>query len=156
MRPKSSGRSRFNHHYSKGFSLIEVLVTIVVLSIGLLGLAGLQATAIKNSYASYQRSLANLQTQDAVERLWANRCAIKGSNVLSTVKTEWQTAHTQTTTKLAMPGWSGNITGTENTTEPIGSYNITISWSERSTLQGVTGATQTFSHAVNIPFLNCP
>ncbi len=71
-----------------GFSLIEVLVAIVVLSIGLLSLAGLQTAAIRNSYASYQRSLANLQTQDAVERLWVNRCALQRAAVLNTIQTE--------------------------------------------------------------------
>ncbi|MDR1424030.1 MAG: type IV pilus modification protein PilV [Azoarcus sp.] len=42
----------------RGFSLIEVLVTLVVLSLGLMGLAGLQITALKMNQAASARSLA--------------------------------------------------------------------------------------------------
>lgn len=139
-----------------GFSLIEVLVAIVVLSIGLLSLAGLQTAAIRNSYASYQRSLANLQTQDAVERLWVNRCALQRAAVLNTIQTEWRTAHAAASNRVAMPDWTGSITGTENDpAATIGRYLISITWTERATLQSQAGASLTFSHAVSIPFNNC-
>lgn len=44
---------------SRGFSLIEVLVTLVVLSLGLMGLAGLQISALKMNQAASARSLAS-------------------------------------------------------------------------------------------------
>ena len=52
-----------------GFTLIEVLVTVIVLSIGLLGLAGLQAVALKFGSASYQRSQATVLIYDIIERM---------------------------------------------------------------------------------------
>ncbi len=58
---------------SAGFSLIEVLVTFLVLSIGLLGLAGLQSTSIKQGLDSGQRSQAAWLIQELVERMRANK-----------------------------------------------------------------------------------
>lgn len=56
-----------------GFTLIEILVTVIVLSIGLLGLAGLQAVALKFNSASYQRSQATVLIYDIIERIRANQ-----------------------------------------------------------------------------------
>jgi type IV pilus assembly protein PilV len=55
-----------------GFSLTESLVTLFVVSIGLLGVAGLQVTAKQVSHDSIQRTTAATLAQDMVERLRAN------------------------------------------------------------------------------------
>lgn len=59
-----------------GFNLIEVLVTIVLLSIGLLGLAALQATSLKSSHGSYYRSIASQQAYDMADRIAANLAGV--------------------------------------------------------------------------------
>ena len=56
-----------------GFSLVEVLVTIVILMIGLLGLAGLQGRALTSQLESYQRSQALVLLKDIENRINANR-----------------------------------------------------------------------------------
>lgn len=56
-----------------GATLIEVLIAVVVLSIGLLGLAGLQATSVKSNHSAYQRSQATLLAYDLADRMRANR-----------------------------------------------------------------------------------
>lgn len=56
---------------SAGFTLIEALVALLVLSIGLLGVAAMQLEALQGAHAGYQRSIASLAAQDAQERLWA-------------------------------------------------------------------------------------
>ena len=43
-------------HRSSGFSLVEVLIALVILSIGLLGLAGLQAAGLRNNNSAYLRT----------------------------------------------------------------------------------------------------
>lgn len=55
-----------------GLSLIEVLVALVLLAIGLLGLAGLQASGMRVGLGSVQRSQAVQLAQDMIERLRAN------------------------------------------------------------------------------------
>jgi type IV pilus assembly protein PilV len=53
-----------------GFTLIEALIALLVLSIGLLGVAAMQLKALQGAHAAYQRSIASLAAQDAQERLW--------------------------------------------------------------------------------------
>lgn len=57
----------------QGATLIEVLIAIVVLSIGLLGMAGLQATSIQSNYSAYYRSQATVLAYDYADRIRANR-----------------------------------------------------------------------------------
>lgn len=59
--------------HQSGFSLIEVLITVVLVSIGLLGLAGLQLTSVQNSNSSGERFIATTLAQDILERMRANR-----------------------------------------------------------------------------------
>lgn len=65
----SAGRCR-NH---RGTSLIEVLITIVILAFGLLGVAGLQAKMSLAEMESYQRSQALLLLEQITDRINANR-----------------------------------------------------------------------------------
>ena len=55
-----------------GLSLVEVLVALVLLSIGLLGLAGLQASGMRVGQGSIHRSQAAQLAHDMLERLRAN------------------------------------------------------------------------------------
>jgi type IV pilus assembly protein PilV len=57
---------------ARGFTLLEVLVAIVVLSFGLLGLAGLQAATAKFKVGSWARSAASVQFADLADRVRAN------------------------------------------------------------------------------------
>jgi type IV pilus assembly protein PilV len=60
---------------TRGFSLIEVLIALVVTSIGLLGLAALQVTSLKVNHASYLRTQATQFAHDIADRMRANRVA---------------------------------------------------------------------------------
>lgn len=57
----------------RGFSLMEVLVALLVLSIGLLGLAALQTTGLKFNHQSYERTQATLQAYDIFDSIRANK-----------------------------------------------------------------------------------
>lgn len=59
-----------------GVTLVEVLVAVVVLAIGLLGLAGLQTSALTNTSVSYQYTQVATITQGFAERMRANRAAV--------------------------------------------------------------------------------
>ena len=61
---------------SRGFTLIEILVAVTILSIGLLGLAGLQTTALRNNQASLMRTQASLLAYDMADRMRANLSAV--------------------------------------------------------------------------------
>lgn len=56
-----------------GFSLIEVMISSFILALALLGLAGMQSTAVKSRIEIQQRSLANSLLADISERMLLNR-----------------------------------------------------------------------------------
>jgi type IV pilus assembly protein PilV len=58
-----------------GFTLIEVLVALLVLTVGLLGLVGVQVVAQNAELESYQRAQAMVLMNDIVDRINANRKA---------------------------------------------------------------------------------
>lgn len=64
-----------NMRYSKGSSLIEVLITLLIFTVGLLGFAGLQVNALQSTGDSSQRSQAVWVTQELAERVRANSAA---------------------------------------------------------------------------------
>jgi type IV pilus assembly protein PilV len=55
-----------------GFSMIEVMVSILIISFGLLGIAGLQANTAKYKINSWARAAASTQFSDIADRLRAN------------------------------------------------------------------------------------
>ncbi|OGT15839.1 MAG: type IV pilus modification protein PilV [Gallionellales bacterium RIFCSPHIGHO2_02_FULL_57_16] len=91
-----------------GFSLIEILVTIVILLVGLLGLAGLQGRALTSQMETYQRSQALILLKDMADRISANRtnasfyiatlgtdvaaCPNTGNTIADTDLCEWHNA----------------------------------------------------------------
>lgn len=66
-------RSRANQ---RGVSLLEVLIAVIVLSIGLLGIAGMQTNALRNSQSSLQRSQAVMLTNYIFDAMRANRTEV--------------------------------------------------------------------------------
>lgn len=58
---------------SRGFTLVEILVALVVLSIGLLGVAALQLTSLRNNHSSAMRTQATFLAYDIIDRMRANR-----------------------------------------------------------------------------------
>jgi len=55
-----------------GFTMIEILVAMVILSVGVLGLAGLQGASIQSSNTAYMRTVATSQIYDFAERMRSN------------------------------------------------------------------------------------
>lgn len=58
-----------------GFTMVEFLVSVVVLSIGLIGLAGLQLTSLRDNSRAYMRSQASVLASDLADRVRANPAA---------------------------------------------------------------------------------
>ncbi len=62
---------------SRGFTLIEVLITVVIIAIGLLGLAGLQMSSLNNQLEAYQRAQAMLLLHDMANRIQVNSASAR-------------------------------------------------------------------------------
>lgn len=134
-----------------GFTLLEVLVAIVVLSLGLLGLAGLQAATLRNNQIAYYRAIAVQQTYDMADRIRANQAgATAGAyNALTAIiPTDPDcVANTCSSADMAVADhsqWNNNnarmLPAGTGTVVAVagGSFDITINWNE-NTEAGSTG-----------------
>lgn len=57
----------------RGMTLVEALIALVVLSIGLLGVAALQMTSLRSTHSAHVRSQATALAYDIADRMRANR-----------------------------------------------------------------------------------
>lgn len=102
-----------------GFSLLEVLITLVIMSFGLLGIAGVIVNSLKNNQSAYSRSQASWLANDIIERMRANRVTAEaellpynlamgsspsGTGVVLEDLTEWRAS-----LAAAMPSGTGSV-----------------------------------------------
>ena len=60
----------------QGFTLMEVLISMLVLSVGVLGVAGMQITSLKNLQSSGSFGVAAMMAHDISERMWVNQVQV--------------------------------------------------------------------------------
>lgn len=81
----------------RGFSLIEAMIALLVLSIGLIGIASLNLSAVRSAHSSYYSSIASSAALDLEERLWLALSELDSdciptpivNNVISGLQTDW-------------------------------------------------------------------
>lgn len=143
--------------YSKGLGLIEVLITMLILSTTLITLAALQTRSLQYNHGAYLGAQANVLASDILDRIRANR---RSPSPVNAVQVEsYNTAlaafagGAAPTTSLAaldifvwqrnienqMPGGMGGITCVNSTML----CTIVIQWDEvNNTLSGRTGTSR--------------
>jgi type IV pilus assembly protein PilV len=127
-----------------GLSMLEVLVALVVLSIGLLGTAALQIQALQSAHSSYQRTIASVIAADAAERLWVQLST--GTVNRATVETAWRnhwSASPIPPNVVTLPGFAGTITQNGII------YTITVTWDEPRFADAAGGQTS-FVYTTNL------
>lgn len=132
--------------FEKGGLLLEVLVTLVILAIGLLGLAGLQTRLQASEMESYQRAQAILLLNDMANRIQVNQnaasayatgetygagsaCPAAGSTPLERDLSEWCLA-LQGAAEKSGDSDVGAMVGGRGCIESLGAnrYMITVAW----------------------------
>ena len=135
----------------QGFSLIEVLVTMIIISFGLLGIAGVIVNSLRNNQSSYARTQASVMANDIIDRMRANRITAEASpspyafdNLTATVAptgagvpladlTEWSTSLAR-----AMPSGAGSV-AINAATKVV---TVTVQWNDaRASGSAVTSTT---------------
>jgi type IV pilus assembly protein PilV len=131
----------------RGVTLIEVLVTVFILTVGLLGMAGLQSRLQQSEMEAYQRSQALLLLNDMANRLATNRAqagtyatSLDGIGVGSTCETdtssqqkidagEWCNA-LQGAAEMEGTNKLGTMIGGRGCVEDLddGSYRVSVAW----------------------------
>ena len=130
----------------KGFTLVEALVALLVLSIGLLGGAGMQLKALQSAHAGYQRSVATLAAVDAQEQTWAKLATLNtcpdGSKI-SSVSDVWKEQWFGSGKAMSDAGNSDiEETGTCE-------YKVTVNW-EENRLEAGNGSFEYFYRLPNL------
>jgi type IV pilus assembly protein PilV len=139
---------KHSENKQQGFTLLEVLIALLVLSIGLLGLAALQTTGLRSNEMASMRTTSTMLTYDISDRMRANPqgtvdsdYVIDSGPVTGTVpdctSTDCTTAQMATfdlsqwkTAVAQLPGGLGDITQTAG---PPLVHTITVRWDENRT-----------------------
>lgn len=88
----------------QGVVLVEAMVAILIFSIGVLAIAGLQASMIKNTSELKFRSDASYIAQKRIGEIWADQCNVNNYVEAPTSISELPNGTRQTTTQLiALP-----------------------------------------------------
>ncbi len=131
-----SSRKHHSLHRVRGFTLIEVLVALLVLSIGLLGVAALQLTSLRSNHSSSLRSQATLLAYDIVDRMRANQTAatagsydiaLAGTSAGGTVALDDLVRWKQNLTNT-LPAGQGAVARTG--VGPATKFTITVQWDD--------------------------
>jgi type IV pilus assembly protein PilV len=141
-------RIKHSRNKQQGFTLLEVLIALLVLSIGLLGLAALQTTGLRSNEMASMRTTSTMLAYDISDRMRANSQGIIDSDyvigsgaVTGTIPdctaTDCTTAQMATfdlsqwkTAVALLPGGLGDITQTAG---PPLTHTITVRWDENRT-----------------------
>lgn len=138
-----------------GFTLLEVLIALLVLSIGLLGLASLQTVGLRSNQMATMRTQATHRAYDISDRMRANQSGVAAQNYVQSVTAVVPTgtivdcattvctpAEMATfdvaawmTEVIRLPGGRGRIT--RDATGTLVKHTVTIFWDEER--RGVTG-----------------
>ena len=142
------------HKKEQGFSLIEVLITTIILAVGLLSIASLQFKGLQYSNDAFMRSHANILASDIIDRVRLNSANVNDyvdknfvvptdctgnaacdpascNPALTTAANDLICWHNQVAT-FVPPTGTANISRTANNASPIpDEYELEIAWSGR-------------------------
>jgi type IV pilus assembly protein PilV len=142
------------HKKQRGFTLLEVLIALLILSIGLLGLASLQTNGLRSNQMASMRTTATQIAYDIADRMHANPAGVDAQDYVIAISDADPAIATDcestTCTSLEMatydlaqwrsvintlPGGGSSITRT--VTGTVVTHTITVFWDEYR--QGISG-----------------
>lgn len=100
-----------------GIALLEALLAILIFSIGILAVLGLQAVSIKNSVQAKYRIDASFLANQIIGQMWVDRTNLANYNGTYAPKTAWVTQIAGT-----LPQGNGTIAVNGNT------VTVTVTW----------------------------
>ncbi len=106
---------------NSGFTLIEILISLVVLSIGLLGVAGMQVVGMKNNHSAYLRTQATLLAYDYADILRTNFNLVYNSSTFDSYTTP-----SSVTSSAAAACTSSNCNASEMATADLNHWSKSV------------------------------
>jgi len=129
----------------RGFSLIEVLVAVFILSVGLLSVAALQIIGLKNTHSAYLHSQATTSATDIIDRMRINRDGALAGGYNIAIGTSAPSGSTITANDL--DGWKTNLDtnlpsgdGAIDCSTVPGLCVVTVQWDDSGGTAGSTAA----------------
>ena len=95
--------------HQHGMGLIEVLIALLVLAIGMLGVAALQATALRNSQSALERSQAVIQTYSILDAMRANKASALAGDYDIVIDSPCSTPAAGVLAKQDLAAWRASI-----------------------------------------------
>jgi len=126
-----------------GFTLIEVLVSILIFSFGVLGVVGMQARMLQSSTQNGDRARASMLANEMASAMWAQQSVTVTADTLD----KWQ-KRVADATKTGLPNGSGTVTVT--TTGTVSTAAITVTWRPTSAASAASSNNQ-YTTSVVIP-----
>lgn len=133
---------------NRGFSLLEVLVTLLVVSFGLLGISALIANSLKFNQSAYARTQATWLANEIIDRMRANRVTAEvsvspyaiaidaakptGASIPEVDLNQWLTAVNDN-----LPGGKGSVAYNAGS----GKVTVSVEWDDSSRLSGSSAVT---------------
>jgi len=120
----------------KGSTLIELLVTMVIIAIGLLGQASLIAVSMKVNHSAFARTQATLLAYDIIERLRLNRALAVAGNFNSNYADDSSGYDGNEIQEKELHDWKANVEQAlpsgqaQISVDGSGNVSILIRWSE--------------------------
>lgn len=150
MRQQSIGS-----HTQRGVGLIEVLISLLVLSIGMLGLAGLQLFSLRNNQGAMERSMAIVETHSIADAMRADRANALAGGFNTDSESEEESAGTSFASQ-AIATWQENLVRNlgpravgdiqcETAGADAGVCTITVSWTDDRSVGSTTDERQSTS-----------
>ncbi len=118
---------------ARGFSLVEVMVALVIIAIGMLGIAKMQALALSSTGVASERSLAAIEAASLASAMHANRAYWASTPASFTTS---GTAVTVTNGALPVPAVDCTMPGNQ----PCSSINL-AGFDVQTWIQGLPGST---------------
>ncbi|WP_114239133.1 type IV pilus modification protein PilV [Dyella sp. C9] len=103
----------------RGFTLLEVLVALVIISLGLLGIAAMQASAIVNTHASQTESVVSIEARSLADAMQANFNYWKNGSFPATIAVA-----SSTLSDATLEGISTNCTQTACKPQELAAYDL--------------------------------
>ncbi len=129
--------------HSKGFNLIEILVTMLIMAVGLMGIAALQFKGLQYNHDAYTRTQINFLAYDIADRIRLNRdnasTYVEDYDITATAPTGCnQATGADKDNDLAcwrLLAYNSLPPGSEaNITQAAGVYEIELSWTDRGNI----------------------
>ncbi len=145
-----------------GFTLVEVMVALVIFTISLLGLAGLQAAALRDNHLANQNTIATQLAEDMAERIRANPPGVTngdynaiftqpgaqdcyGGSCSSTQIAQMDAHQWFAAIQNALPSGTGTVIANGS------QFNITVMWDQERT--GASGTNCSGNHETDLKCL---